>query len=470
MAAEVMARATPKFIGHSETIRHVLLEIESAAECDAKALITGESGVGKDIAAQLVHLGGRRAARPMVTINCAGIPDSLLESELFGHVRGSFTGAHRDRTGLLETADGGTVFLDEVGEMSLRVQGALLRFVETGEIQRVGSDAVQKRVDVRLIAATNRDLDQRIAAKEFREDLYYRLNVLNIAIPPLRARPEDIPELLRHFLSIYAPGSGSALEVDPDAMARLVNYGWPGNVRQLRNVAERLAVRTRSDRITAADLPADIAEAAVRVDGASTGDKPIADELFERMVKGGEDFWKGPYTMFMARNITRSDLREIIQKGLRQTAGSYKELPMLFNVPPDDYRRFMRVLRQHGCHVPFQQFRPARRASVVRPPAALQQIERRWRRTEVKRVVPADFAASHGRVVDLSYGGMRLACAKGSEVPAVFDVTLPQCGLTVSAERVWTRPSVDTRELWCGAAVIEASGTVTWREFVDAAR
>src|SRR5262249_17216626 len=167
---------------------------------DAKVLITGESGVGKEVIARLIHQRSRRARTPLVTINCAGIPDSLLESALFGHVKGSFTGAYRDRLGLLQMANNGTIFLDEIGEMTLRMQALLLRFLEHGEIQRVGSDRIRSRVNVRVIAATNRDLVERIASKDFREDLYYRLNVIHIAIPPLRRRREDIPVFLQSFL------------------------------------------------------------------------------------------------------------------------------------------------------------------------------------------------------------------------------------------------------------------------------
>src|SRR5882724_9379316 len=167
-------------------------DIECAARTDAKVLVTGETGVGKEVVARLIHQRSARSSSSLVTLNCAGLPDSLLESELFGHVRGSFTGAYRDKPGLLEMAPNGTVFLDEVGEMSTRMQVVLLRFLETGEIQRIGSDRVSTRVDVRLITATNRDLMAQAAKGEFREDLYFRLNVIRIAIPPLRERIDDI--------------------------------------------------------------------------------------------------------------------------------------------------------------------------------------------------------------------------------------------------------------------------------------
>src|SRR5436189_775821 len=193
-----------ELIGGSLAIRTVLEDVGYAATTEAKVLITGESGVGKEIVAHLVHGRSRRSGAPFVTMNCAGVPESLLESELFGHMRGSFTGAYRDGAGLLELAHGGTIFMDEVGEMSPRMQALLLRFLEGGEVQRVGADRHVAPVNVRVIAATNRRLLERIAEGAFREDLYYRLNVFHIPIPPLRERREDIPPLLRHFLRLYS--------------------------------------------------------------------------------------------------------------------------------------------------------------------------------------------------------------------------------------------------------------------------
>src|SRR2546427_8754381 len=206
-------------IGTSPAMRTIRSEAEWAAKSDAKVLLTGESGVGKDIVARVIHQQSARRYMPLVTINCVSVPDSLLEPELFGHVRGSFTGAYRDRVGLLETAHKGTVFLDEVCEMTSRMQALLLRFMETGEIQRVGSDKVQARIDTRVIAATNREPQELVANKTFREDLYYRLNVIDIRIPPLRTRKEDIPVLFEHFLRSYSERRGiTAPSIAPEAL------------------------------------------------------------------------------------------------------------------------------------------------------------------------------------------------------------------------------------------------------------
>jgi len=351
-------------VGLGTAIRAIESEIEYAARSDAKVLITGESGVGKEVIARLVHQRSRRAHTPLVTINCAGIPDSLLESALFGHVKGSFTGAYRDRLGLLEVANGGTIFLDEIGEMSLRMQALLLRFLENGEIQRVGSDRIQSRVDVRVIAATNRNLLERIGSKDFREDLYYRLNVIHITIPPLRQRREDIPVFLQYFLRSYAERHRAvAPELSPDALAALVAYAWPGNVRELKNVAERLVIRSQGGLIVTTDLPLEMQRAPVQVRPATAAAAPpysAADALFDRMVTGGESFWDVVHAPFMARDLTRQDLRAVLCRGLQQTGGSYKVLVELFNMNEGDYKRLLNFLRKHDCQVPFQRFRTAR--------------------------------------------------------------------------------------------------------------
>jgi DNA-binding NtrC family response regulator len=246
-------------LGTSDAMRALEHEIDVAAACTAKVLITGESGVGKELVARLIHQGSARRASKFVAINCAGLPDSLLESELFGHVRGSFTGAFRDKTGWLEAAHGGTIFLDEVGEMSLRMQAMLFRFLETGEIQRVGSDRALPLLDVRVIAATHRNLAECVKERTFREDLYYRLNVAHIVVPPLRERRDDIPVLLNHFLTTFSAANGLPVpDVAADALQRLAGYDWPGNVRELKNVAERLVVGARSGRVDTGTLPSDV--------------------------------------------------------------------------------------------------------------------------------------------------------------------------------------------------------------------
>src|SRR5215217_6130245 len=247
---------TEQLVGTSGVIAELSQEIDRIARSDAKVLITGESGVGKELVAHAIHQRSPRVARPMVAVNCAGLPETLLESELFGHVRGSFTGAYRDKQGKLELADGGTMFLDEIGEMTLRMQGLLLRFMETGELQKVGADRAACRVNVRVIAATNRTLRDMITQGSFREDLFYRLNVIHLTVPALRERREDIPPLIEHFLAQFTRNNGHiAKALAPDTMRLLCEYSWPGNVRELENVIERLVVTGRSESILPEELP-----------------------------------------------------------------------------------------------------------------------------------------------------------------------------------------------------------------------
>jgi DNA-binding NtrC family response regulator len=356
-------RTVDELIGVSPVMAKIRAEVECAARSDAKVLLTGESGVGKDIAARVIHQLSARGRTPLVAINCVSVPDSLLESELFGHVRGSFTGAYRDRAGLLELAHNGTVFLDEVCEMSTRMQGMLLRFMESGEIQRVGSDRARSHVNVRVIAATNREPLELVSHKTFREDLYYRLNVIDIRIPPLRARREDIPELFQHFLCRYAEARRIPRPaLTSDAMAAVVAYDWPGNIRQLKNVAERLIARSERATIAASDLPSEIVDVALASGRAAEAPRrTAADGVYDRMVKEGESFWAAVYPAFMTRDLTRDELRLIVKRGLRETSGSYKQLVELLNMKPTDYKRFLNFLRKHECHVPFEHFRSVRR-------------------------------------------------------------------------------------------------------------
>jgi transcriptional regulator with PAS, ATPase and Fis domain len=361
-----MPSVTP-FIGSSPAIRSIEEEAEYASRCDAKVLLTGESGVGKEVVARLIHNGSARRNAPFVTLNCAGVPDTLLESELFGHERGSFTGAYRDKPGILEAADHGVVFLDEIGEMSVRMQGMLLRFLESGELQRVGATTMLRRIDVRVIAATNRNLLERIRDGAFRDDLYFRLNVIHVVIPPLRERRDDILPLMEHFLAEFSTSAGTAVPRLTDAARdALVHYAWPGNVRELRNIAERLVVRNKAT-VTPAELNLLVG---VRTAGQVQMPPPtpsMAGEVFERIVTQGESFWSAAYPAFMARDMTRADLRNIVKMGLEETRGNYKMLVQLFNMPPTDYKRFLAFLRKHHCHMPFQSYRnsiPRRQVAV----------------------------------------------------------------------------------------------------------
>ena len=346
-------------VGNSPTMIDLRAEVERVARSDAKVLITGESGTGKELVAQAIHTGSARAERPFVAVNCAGLSETLLETELFGHVKGSFTGAYRDKLGKLELADRGTMFLDEIGEMTLRMQGLLLRFLETGELQKVGADRVVGRVNVRVIAATNRNLRDMIGQGSFREDLFYRLNVIHLTVPPLRDRREDIPALANHFLGHYTMyGNGASRELTPDAMRLLSEYHWPGNVRELENVIERVAVTSASTLIHADDLPLEIRlRQGTSFRPKKERRRTVADDLYQRLLRDGQSFWTVVYPLYMQREITRSNVRDLVRKGLEEARGNYKIVARLFNMEQSDYKRFLNFLRKHDCQVPFKEFR-----------------------------------------------------------------------------------------------------------------
>jgi len=333
-------------------------EIQRVALSDAKILITGESGVGKELVALSVHSQSARSARPFITVNCAGLPETLLESELFGHVKGSFTGAYRDKPGMLAKADEGSIFLDEIGEMSLRMQGMLLRFLETGELQQVGADRVGRRIDVRVIAATNRLLPEMVAQGQFREDLYYRINVINIHVPPLRERREDIPLLVDHFFEHMGHSNGSRPRVTPEAYAALAEYAWPGNVRELANVIERMLVSGCGPEIGTDDVPIEIrTQRNISLRPKRERRRTVADDLLKRMTMNNESFWTAVYPLYMQREITRGNLRELVSKGLEEAKGNYKIVTKIFNMDPGDYKRFLNFLRKHECQLPFREYR-----------------------------------------------------------------------------------------------------------------
>ncbi len=373
-----------RMIGESRAIVDLGEEMARVARSDARVLITGESGVGKEIVARFLHAHSPRAAGPFAPVNCAGIPETLLESELFGHVRGSFTGAYRDKPGKLEVGRGGTIFLDEIGEMPLRMQGLFLRFLETGEIQKVGAERSAAVSNVRIIAATNRLLEEQISTGQFREDLFYRLNVIHLIVPPLRERREDIPLLLAHFLkrsvadnrqgvphpSGVPQGNGHGVTVraiSPEAMGVLMRHPWPGNVRQLENVVERIVVTGRHEVVQIDDLPPEIRT------GSHTRTRPregrhqtIADDLFRKLVDERESFWTAVYPLYMNRQITRVDVRDVVHKGLEEARGNYKIVLQIFNMQSSEYKRFLDFLRKHDCQLPFKDYRMTPMAAAAR--------------------------------------------------------------------------------------------------------
>jgi transcriptional regulator with PAS, ATPase and Fis domain len=370
-----------ELIGMSHAVADLKAEIERVARSDAKVLITGETGVGKEVVARAINAASARAQLAYVAVNCAGIPETLLESELFGHVKGSFTGAYRDKPGKLEMANNGTIFLDEIGEMTLRMQGLLLRFLETGEIQKVGAERLGAASNVRVIAATNRNLRDLIAQGQFREDLFYRLNVIHLVVPPLRERREDISLLIEHFLRRYvnghinANGNGNGngsgngngdtnghhsivREIAPETVAVLREYAWPGNVRELENVIERLVVTGRREVIQVEDLGPEIrTPSQIGMRPRRERRQTVADDLFKKLIEQRESFWTSVYPLYMNREITRSQVRDVVRKGLEEARGNYKIVLRLFNMESSDYKRFLNFLRKHDCQLPFKEYR-----------------------------------------------------------------------------------------------------------------
>ncbi|MFZ2493848.1 MAG: sigma-54 dependent transcriptional regulator [Thermoanaerobaculia bacterium] len=316
-----------RLVGEAPIMLDLRSQVERAAPTRATVLITGESGTGKELVAREIHRRSSRANLPFIQVNCAAIPDELIESELFGHEKGSFTGAIRKQTGKFVAADGGTIFLDEVGDMSLRTQAKVLRVLQEGEVEPVGSATVVK-VDVRVIAATNKDLPEEIRNGRFREDLYYRLNVIPIRTPPLRERRDDIPVLGQHFASLFAEEHNyKQKKFTPAALKALRDAGWRGNVRELRNMIERLVIMVPSDSIDITDLPseffrapADIISTAMRLSTLQEF-KDEAEKAFI-MAKLREHGWNVSKTA-EAIDTPRSNLyKKIEQYNIKREAGA----------------------------------------------------------------------------------------------------------------------------------------------------
>ncbi|HEY0430152.1 MAG TPA: sigma 54-interacting transcriptional regulator [Pyrinomonadaceae bacterium] len=303
-------------VGESEPIRDVLQFISKVAPTDSTVLLSGESGTGKELAARAIHLNSRRGEKTFMAVNCAALAESLLESELFGHEKGAFTGALMQKKGRLEIADGGTVFLDEIGELSPALQVKLLRVLQEREFERVGGTRTIK-VDIRLVTATNKNLDEAVADGSFRQDLYYRLNVVSLEMPPLRERQEDIPLLANYFAAKYSERCNRRITgISPDAQARLRNYDWPGNVRELENAIERAVVLGTTDRILLEDLPESLLEA----------EPPPA----------------APGTKY--HEAVAYTKKQIILGAMQQAKGSFTEAAKLLGVHPNYLHRLVRNL------------------------------------------------------------------------------------------------------------------------------
>src|SRR5438105_8968702 len=360
MSTDISAKGLVSLVGDSEAMHALREAARRVATGGAKVLITGESGVGKDIVARLIHTQSPRQSRPFVAVNCAAISETLLESELFGHVKGSFTGAYRDKIGRFQLAHRGTVFLDELGETSLRMQALLLRFLESGEIYPVGSDVISASVDVRVIAATNRSLDALVKTGEFRKDLMYRVKVVHLHVPPLRAHLEDLPALIEHMVKRV----GRPIVFTDQAIKYLQTYYWPGNVRELHNIIEQISWIAETDVIDVEEL-----RQTVPLDTSQPLDRDrahqMANELFDALKSGQLTFWGDVYPRFLQRDLTRDDLRALVQRGLEQADGNYRAMLPLLGIGTHDYKKFLNCLAAHECAPDFRTFRPSRRVSAA---------------------------------------------------------------------------------------------------------
>jgi len=310
-------RGGPEIIGQSQAMRQLYSMIAMVAPTEATVLITGESGTGKELVARAVHAGSPRARGPLVAVNCAALSESLLESELFGHEKGAFTGAERRREGRFMAADKGSIFLDEIGEIAQPIQAKLLRVIQEREIQRVGGDK-PVGVDVRILAATNRDLKKEVEAGRFREDLYYRLNVVTLTVPPLRDRPEDIPLLAQHFLIHFAEKNRKRIKAfTPAAMDTLVHASWPGNVRELENAVERAVILSVGEYVTERELPVFEAREAAAVPAESVSSltgMPLDDVEREVILATLRDVGGNKSEAARVLGITRATLHKKLKK------------------------------------------------------------------------------------------------------------------------------------------------------------
>jgi len=316
---------TERIVGNSPAMQEVYKTVGKVAKADATVLITGESGTGKELVAEALHFNSNRRSGPLVKVSCAALPETLLEAELFGHEKGSFTGAMTQRRGRFEMADKGTIFLDEIGEMTVPTQTKLLRVLQERKIERIGSNLPIK-VDIRIIVATNKDLQKQVEQSKFRDDLYYRLNVINIHMPPLRDRKEDIPSLVEHFLAKHRySATAQPAAISEEAIRRLMEYNWPGNVRELENVIERAVVLSRGQIITSRELPFGDHDAAEGEEGEGEAD-----------AKGDSSFFKKSVAQFE---------KDLIMKALRDANGNRSKAAEMLGI----YRRLLYAkIKEYG--------------------------------------------------------------------------------------------------------------------------
>jgi transcriptional regulator with GAF, ATPase, and Fis domain len=346
-----------QIIGSDPAILEMLSSIDKIAPLYATVLIQGETGSGKELVARAIHGRSGRIKSRYKPLNCSALPEHLVESELFGHVRGAFTGATKDKEGLFEAASGGTLFLDEISTLPVALQSRLLRVLEEKKIRRVG-DTEERRVNTRVIAATNENLRRLVQEGKFRNDLYHRLNVFSIELPPLRDRLSDLEELCVHFLNQFSRESGRSAAITDDALIQLKNHEFPGNVRELRNLLENLFYTSQSGLITAQDIDSRLSIES-RTNRQSYKEHLV--RILDYLTSGRGNFWRLVRDPFLNRDLSRGDVRWIIAMGLEVCGGSYKKLVEHFGMLPSDYKRFLAFLTKHNCKIDFRPYRRGRR-------------------------------------------------------------------------------------------------------------
>ena len=329
-------------IGKSKDIKKIKKFINIVSRSKNCSLISGETGVGKELVAREIHKHSIKGDGPFVVVDSPAIPDTLFESELFGYKKGSFTDAKQDKKGLIEEANNGTIFFDEIGDLPLFLQAKLLRVIENKELRRIGETRA-RQVDVRYIFATNRNLKEEMKRGRFRKDLYFRISVLKIHIPPLRERKEDIPLLIDYFLEKENKERKDNKTITKQALIKLMKYDFPGNIRELQNIITRAyeIAEGREIREEHIEFEEDLEEKASKKRFISP------QELFKEMVERRKSFWETVHRPFLERELNRREVKEIINLGLKQTNGSYKELCKLFNIREGEYKRFLNILRIH---------------------------------------------------------------------------------------------------------------------------
>ncbi len=339
-------------VGRHPRMLELFRQVGRIAPRHVTVLICGETGTGKELVARALHELSDRGGGPFVAINCAALPGSLIENELFGHQRGSYTGATQTNRGLVESATGGTLFMDEVSSIPLELQGRLLRVLEERSVRRLG-DSLERPVDVRVVAATNRPLEQLVERGLFRQDLFHRLHVVRLRLPTLRRRSSDIPLLAEFFLARLHRQFGEAKQLSAAASRSLMVHPFPGNVRELLNLIESSYHLSEESVIYPSHLEPGL-QASPGADGSET--QP-SDSLYDRLCSGRADFWKDVRSPFLARDLNRRQVRRIIALGLAEVGGNYRRLVPLFRLPDRDYHRFLAFLSHHRCKLDFRRFR-----------------------------------------------------------------------------------------------------------------